>query len=176
MLAFAFATMFFAVLGALPFLPRGKGAAILILGGMALLAFSLCWSMLVLRSARSTLRIQARTRNHPRQTPRPTAAKTPSLVMGIRVPWLGTLLATAVRSGLGEPEIIGVEPNRQVLRLDNCRGCRGRQKSSGCERERADLERVIRSLSPNAEVTETACNLGRKGACNFELRTGANAR
>ena len=170
------AELLLAVMGALPFLPRGKGAAILIMGGMALLAFSLCWSMLVLRTARSTLRSQARARGSPRQAPSPPAGHTPGPVMGIRVPWLGTVLATAVRSGIGEPQITRLETNRQVLRLDNCRACRGRRGAPGCERERAALERVLCAMSPHAEVTEIACNTDRKGACTFELWTGAQRR
>ena len=92
-----------------------------------------------------------------------------------RAPWMGTLMATAVRAGLGQPELVGSEAVRHMLLLEHCRSCRGRRRGSGCEDERGTLEQVLRAFAPQGRVVEMSCNAGRRGACTFEIRTGVRS-
>lgn len=158
---------------ALPFLPRGKGALILILGGMAVLVVSLLWSSLVPRSA--GVRGRASSRAHaffaPASAPPSRApAMTPSQSVP---PWIAGVIELANREGLGRAALIMDGEARPVLRLSNCRTCQRRGTALGCEHERVTLERLVRTFMASGRVLEVSCNADRRGTCTFELHTGA---
>lgn len=182
MLREAFDLVLAGVFGAIPFLPRGKGALILIFGGMAVLTFSLLWSsVLHRRSAAIEPDVQDTTSTRPtRGSLSIRLAETPPPPLGVppdtRVAWLRTVMATAARAGLGQAELVQSESLRHVVLLTNCRACRGRRRGSGCEHERRLLEQIMRTFAPQGRVVELTCNAGRRGACTFELRSGAPAK
>lgn len=169
------------IFGARPFLPHGKGALILILGGMVVLCFSLLWSFLTparrgpFPARPSSGRVVSGA--HPGRalaTP-PPASPVAVAVAYQGTPWIRAVLATAGRAGLGRAELRLSGPGRHVIVLSNCRSCRGRRRGFGCEHERGMLEHVMRAFAPHGRVVETACNSASTGACTFELRPGATA-
>lgn len=182
MLRLSFSAALGSALAALPFLPRGKGALILILGGIMILALSLFWSLFRPRRGQATQ--QGKTQ------PREQAARLDSSAPGpwadaparfgaalqFGASWVGALMVTAARAGLGRPELLTSDPLRHVLLLADCRSCRRPRRGSGCEYERDALERVMRAFEPNGRVIELVCNQHRGGACTFELRPGATAQ
>src|ERR1041385_7247303 len=103
----AVSSMFGPVLAVLPFLPRGKGALILILGGMVVLTISLLWSFIVPRRLWT-----------PESTPPipfaggdASGASAPSgrsraLQRGPAPDWVRSVISTTIRAGLGRPTLV----------------------------------------------------------------------
>lgn len=169
-----------ALLGAFSFLPRGKGALILILGGMVVLTFSLLLSSFVRRRSADDMEGRSGSRKaRPARNSfatRPVAPAAGGISSPAPEPWMRAVMATASRAGLGRPELLESEPLRHVVFLADCRACRGRRRGSGCEHERSILERVMRTFAPQGRVVELTCNADRRGGCTFELRPGAFAQ
>ncbi len=168
-----------AVFAALPFLPRGKGALILMLGGMLVLTFSLLWSFVTPRR-QGAQGLQTGTRVIPNVLPgeflRPPGAPARDRVrFDAGTYWIRSVLSTAARAGLGRPELVQSGPGRHVIRLSNCRSCHERRRGAGCEEERGTLEQVMQTFAPRGRVVELSCSVGTPIACTFELRPGVPA-
>lgn len=169
-----------AVFAATPFLPRGKGALILMLGGMLVLTFSLLWSFIVprrpgvqpLRSGTRIIPSAARGQTFLKPQASPSKA---SVFLDAGAYWIRSILSTAARAGLGRPELLHSEPLRHVIRLYNCRSCVERRRGVGCEHERRTLEQVMQAFAPRGRVVELSCNAGNPVSCTFELRPGRPA-
>src|SRR5437899_188833 len=93
---------------ALPYLPRGKGALILILGGMVVLTFALFWSFIVPR------RHGTPESTPPRPLIRATAhgpdgslsPREEGVLRGVKDNWVRAVIAASIRAGLGRPELV----------------------------------------------------------------------
>lgn len=170
-----------AVLGALPFLPMGKGALILIAGGGVVMAFSLVWSLFSRRADPASIAAHA-PRRRPRIMPRRTVAPAnhaPWLVSHSQAlppveRWMTSVMSNVARQGLGRPRLVSAEPGHQVLFMVGCRSCSDRRPdATGCDRERAVLEEELRAFAPTGRVVETRCDETRtQGGCTFDLWTG----
>lgn len=168
----------FDVLGAVPFLPRGKGALILILGGLAALVLSLLWSVVAPRSHHRVAPRATGSRPKVRIAPRGLATRAAAARNAEQVHmdpgafWVRTVMSTAAHAGLGRPALVESEPGRHTILLTDCCTCRNRRRGHGCERERGILERAMKSFAPRGRAVELACNTGRRGSCTFVLLPG----
>ena len=132
-------------LAALPFLPRGKGALILILGGLVVLPFSLLWSRISSKNPRFV-----------------------EWVAGIEdgAARLGLGPCTIVAADMARCVV-------SLAACPTCR--QNRRHAGPCERERRGLELAAKMLAPRATVVEVACNPSGQGACTFEIQRGRSA-
>lgn len=169
-----------AVFAALPFLPRGKGALILMLGGMLVLTFSLLWSFITprrqvmqpVRNGTRTVQPVPRGEAFPQTPGAPPRSR---VLFDTGTYWIRSVLSTAARAGLGRPELVQSGPDRHVIRLSNCKSCHERRRGPGCELERRTLEQVMQTFAPRGRVVELSCNAGTPISCTFELRPGVPA-
>ena len=142
------------LLAGIPFLPAGKGALILILGGLAVLPFSLLWS-------------------------RARAPPAPVLVGPRDAQWATGLQDVMTKAGVGPCRVLAVDAQRCIVSLASCGTChRARliqRRPHGCEAERRALQKGARPLVPAAVVREIACDPLGQGACTFEVRRGSAA-
>lgn len=171
----------FDAVAALPFLPRGKGALILILGGMAALALALLWSFLGPRPHRDRTSRPTRSRPmvgvaHGGLVARAVATRDANqAIMDPGAPWVRTVISTAVHAELGKPKLIQSEPGRHTIHLSNCRTCRTRRRGHGCEQERGILERAVKTFAPRGRVVEVKCSTDPRGSCTFVLLPGVRS-
>lgn len=171
----------FHVLGAAPFLPQGKGALILILGGMATLALALLWSFFGPRPHRGAMLRPTRSRPmigvaHGGLVTRTVAARGANpTIMDSGAPWVRTVMSTAVHAELGKPALVHSESGRHTIQLSNCRTCRTRRRGNGCEHERGILERAVKTFAPRGRVVELTCNSDPRGTCTFVLLPGVRS-
>lgn len=147
---------------ALPFLPVGRGALILILGGVSTLSLSLI--LLLVRPRRI-----------------PDGAKQPSGGAGrmaglvertLRGPlkvkpgsWHHALQVRAAAGGIRNLNFQVAEGNHCLVLVEGCVSCR--RGRNGCDRERRTIERAIRVLHRRARVVEVSCRLSNKPQCAF---------
>lgn len=171
-------------------LPMGKGALILVFGGLFALASSLFLAMFSPRpqpagaphragaqevrfTSASTAAVQDRPRTQGRGRGRGRPRPRPMASSGR--PWHDTLSEETRRCGYGQAEIVASGGGIWRIRLTACRSCRTRTVRSsreGCRSERRTIERVVRDVMPKAEVFETTCRSRLQDACIFEVRAG----
>lgn len=168
--------------GAVPFLPAGKGALILVLGGFVMLGLALLAALFAPRP--TSLPVPLR-RNLIRQTApvsfmsaTPPAQPQGLVRAGANAPngWAWAFERAAEQLPMGQGHVVDADGARCVYVLDRCASCvrhtRGRH---GCERERNALQRAIQRLEPRALVSETACDVNGRATCTFEIRRNATA-
>jgi hypothetical protein len=182
------------VLGVLPFLPPGRGALILMLGGLVVLPVSLLMSRIGARPVKAQPRhaplefvavpaapaaqaaqwqpveLQA----HPAQAA-PVAQATQALPPHVAHhavqarPWGGTGLERAIRQAVGGTHLLLAEPGRYVVRLGRCDSCA--RHLHACEAERAALQQAVAAYLRDPHVAEVACGrLDRRTTCTFDIR------
>ncbi len=167
-------------LAAVPFLPNGKGALILILGGLAMLAFSLFIARLSSGPVPpSTFGLVAQRRSNvaPVVFRAITGPKTDEQNVGtateISPPgaeWVAGLEASVERLRLGRGRILRTDSDRCLFFLADCKTCRNRRAGEhGCDRERKLIEGAVRRVASRARVTEMSCDSSGQGACTFEI-------
>jgi hypothetical protein len=173
------------VLEALPFLPAGRGALILILGGLLVLPIALLFSRGGPRP-RPEMAFVPMARPHPPARPAQQAPPTyPAQPTHLAQPaqpvqpapqpavpqgrgWAGTGLERALRQAVGWTELVAAEPGRYLVRLGHCGSCaRG---APACVEERGALERAVQPYLRHAQVAEQACAQAGGRACTFEIR------
>jgi hypothetical protein len=183
-----------AALAELPFLPPGRGALILILGGLMVLPVSLLLSRPGARPAqagegRSFLSVPPASRSpaspyasfadlSTSATADPSSATEEWPIPWQPVdspgpggrPWAGTGLERAIRKAVGWTQLLSVEPGHYVVRLGRCDSCL--RHTPGCERERAALEGAVRPYLLEARVAERSCAQRDRRAqpCTFDIR------
>lgn len=161
---------------ALPFLPRGKGATILLLGGLAVLCSSLLWSLARPRgrpSAGSSGRWGNAGLAAIRSLPSPTRLGSPSGDAKQQPRWLRAVMSDASRQGMAGIRLVQAGRNHAVLRPLACASCRlGSRPMHGCERERSILDRLLAAHARGGRVVEVACSATGRTPCSFELRAG----
>lgn len=168
------------VLAALPALPHGKGASILILGGLLMLTVALVWSML-----QPTVLPASHDAPGDRRQHRPVAqtAPQPSGAMP-HVDWnapqathrLEPLLEAARQRGIGRMTVLATWPGRSLVRLDECPSCR-RHANPGkeCREAARMLREAAQQLGDQVTTEERRCRSRGHGACVFEVAWGGNA-
>jgi hypothetical protein len=160
------------VLALLPFLPAGRGALILIFGGLLVLPLSLLMSGAPRRPAPAQPILFT-----PTAAPAPPIppATSPSVALPVPVafpasprPWAGTGLERAIRRAVGATQLLAAAPGHYVVRLGRCDSCN--RRLAGCERERAALARAVAPYLQQAQVAERACaQRGRREPCTFDI-------
>ncbi|MCA1811723.1 MAG: hypothetical protein LC623_06895 [Halobacteriales archaeon] len=184
------------VLGVLPFLPPGRGALILMLGGLVVLPVSLLMSRMGARPVKAQPRhaplefvavpaapppVQA-AQWQPVEAPAQPAHAAPvaqaAQALHPRVahhaaqaarPWGGTGLERALRQAVGGTHLLLAEPGRYVVRLGRCDSCA--RHLHACEAERAALQQAVAAYLRDPHVAEVACGrLDRRTTCTFDIR------
>lgn len=173
-----------AATAALPFLPRGKGALILILGGLAMLAVSLLSARFssgrvrLIPAATSTqgyrvgqppahtMATQTAARRHTRAVASAATVHLPAWVAGIE--------GQVERMQLGQGHVVRADADHCVVELAGCGSCRTRRRGAprGCAEERRSIEQAVAVRAPWARVTEVACDAAGDGSCTFEIVRG----
>lgn len=176
---------------AAPFLPTGRGALILILGGLMMLPIALFMSRMGAPHAP-----QGRPARQPRRAGDPNAplafvpvapipapatapqawpAATPRWQEAWATPatparpWAGTGLERALRQAVGGTHLLASAPGHYVVRLDACTSCA--RHAYGCAGERMAIERAVAPYLRDAVVAERACHQqDRRLACTFDIR------
>ncbi|MEA3137757.1 MAG: hypothetical protein QOJ26_1071 [Thermoplasmata archaeon] len=134
------------VLAALPFLPRGKGSLILILGGLAILPAALLLSRASSGTQRWVAGLEQTAVGLGLGPCRVLAADLHKCVV------LLTACPTCTGSGRG-------------------RGSHG----GPCVREQQALQLAIGPRAPGSRVVEIACNKAGRGACSFVIHRGRSS-
>jgi hypothetical protein len=176
------------LLEVLPFLPPGRGALILILGGLIVLPFSLLMSRVGAGRAAShaprvpqpilapyyqegsSMRALAVPKpNGSREAANPVAfAEVPHMQTQAR-PWQGTAMERALRIAVGATHLLAASPGHYVVSLGRCESCA--RRLSGCGLERGAIERAMEPYLRRVQVTERACGQrSRRTACTFDIR------
>ncbi|MES2154724.1 MAG: hypothetical protein V4510_06265 [bacterium] len=172
------------VIAAIPFLPAGKGALILILGGLAMLTVCVLFARFhagpqaahdqsgQARMASPPPRRNARPQGATVRRVAPTAPLPPSpATPGVVPRWVAGLERAAAVMHLGAGRIVSADDDRCLFLLSGCGSCRmGRKGGHGCDRERKAIGRALRSQAPRVHVSEASCNASGAGACSFEIR------
>lgn len=150
------------VLQALPFLPAGRGALILILGGLVVLPLSL-----LLSGPGKTAVVPANGRPRPAHASPARASAPAGRPQGARG-WVGTGLERALRQAVGWTELLEAAPGHYVVRLGRCGSCAAR--APACETERSALEGAVGPYLRGARVAESACVQWGGRGCTFDIR------
>lgn len=171
------------VLADVPFLPAGKGALILMLGGLAMLTFCLLFARFSSAHAPPVMGNSAQANRNARRPKaaaaapvvfRPTSAPVaPSAAVGNTsgAEWVAGLERAIELMHLGRGRILSADADRCAFFLSACGSCRrGSKGVRGCERERKAIERALRAQAPRVHVSEVACNPSGQGACSFDIR------
>lgn len=158
------------------FLPLGKGAVILMLGGFLMLMITLLWSLMMPRPGPvgTGPRQVATGRAPPRAMFGPGGGAVATRPVA-RPRWLVSVDTAARRARLGHVEVVGSSAGRPRLRLTECQSCRGRGSIEGCTAERDVIGRAVVVTEPEATVVEVSCRAHDGETCVFEVRTGAEA-
>lgn len=173
------------------FLPTGKGALILILGGLVMLAVTAILARVMAgppappapsRTDRTAVvrRKPSRPRSRPPSTGRAGAGastRKPGASTRKRgAQWADGLERAVQAKHRGAGRVTSADRTRCFFVLDDCRSCRHhRKRRDGCERERASIQKAVQGLAPRARVVEKSCNPARKGVCIFEIRRHVRA-
>jgi hypothetical protein len=179
-------------LAVLPFLPAGRGALILILGGLLVLPVSLLMSRVGLRPLSASLQsvqvagtagggsglgastvVPAAFIDVTGQVPYHGAgAHAPARPMPPRVAtgWSGSAMEHSLRQAVGGTQLVWAAPGHYVVRLGRCNSCA--RRLAGCEGERAAIERTMGQFLRSVRVLERTCGQRQRGGCTFEI-TGA---
>lgn len=183
--------LLWSVLSVLPFLPPGRGALILILGGLIVLPFSLLMSRVGAARATSAHGGGSQSILTPYY-----AASGPQQSMAMRErqdahavsdrqgwqpvafhespqpqarPWQGTAMERALRIAVGATQLVAATPGHYVVRLGRCDSCA--RRLAGCGRERGAIELAMTPYLRQVRVTETLCSQRqRRASCTFEIR------
>lgn len=185
-------------MASLPALPLGKGALILIVGGIFAASISLVWTLMMPRetSMRASAQIswphtqrhagtarpvpmrhRQRVSGRAAAQPRPRA---PPRARGRRgrarfpagIAWLGQVSMVTEQRGLGEVEPVAVwDDDHCQVRLTECRSCKGGGTTGGCEAERQIIEGEVERYVAHPHVVEVDCQAQDGGSCVFDVRT-----
>ena len=160
---------------ALPALPLGKGAVILILGGLVALVLSLAWSLLSPRAAAAPHVARAFSGHAAALAANGSMAAAHIVRVGapaVELPtWLERVSDATLHMGFGNLRIVGADGASFLVTLTACRSChRQGNGSAGCALEARSLERAVRVFAPHAVASEVRCHDRGQGLCVFELR------
>jgi hypothetical protein len=140
------------VLQVLPFLPPGRGALILILGGLLVLPVSLLMSRVGSRSGQAVAPL----------------AFIPVAAPPAARPWAGTGIERAIRQAVGGTQLLSAAPGHYVVQLNRCDSCI--RRVPGCGHERDAIERAVAPYLAAARVSERLCaQERRRAACTFDI-------
>lgn len=167
----------------LPFLPQGKGATILILGGILVVAFAFVLSLFSGRAEPSAGRrstyagVSAVARGH---APRLEQARTAPLPVhqapdsdDAYLGWARPVVRAASSAGIGPMTVLNADPERVVVRLDGCGSCqRGIHRGNGCVGELSVMVTAVVDTRTSARVEEVMCHQWGHGVCVFEIDRG----
>ena len=150
-------------------LPPGKGALILILGGLVVLGLVLLFVRFGSASAHEA------PRGHPRSEARSFVATLQGPKAFRAVPhWVSGLDGELDRRHLGHGRLLLADAGRCVIQLEGCASCRtAGSRMHACERERSAIEALVRAGAPGARVSEIACDVAGQGRCTFEIFRGS---
>lgn len=143
------------------FLPRGRGALILMFGGLAMLALALAGSIATRKqrtNAAATLR-EAPPRA-PSVAPRPTRPPARKEAQWVQ----------KARTAVGGFKIVSTTGERALVALTKCPDCAIDAEVKRC----GNALRLLSSAAPeHVAVTEVACRRNRAAECRFEFRRRA---
>lgn len=151
-------------LAASPMLPPGRGGLILILGGLAMLAFALFVLFVTPRSLPDGSRVSSG-----------AAGQAAALAFGARrrfassTPrrWHTLLCSLVAKKGLDRVELWHTDRRGCIVAVSGCQSCQRRKRQ--CRRERRVLLRAARRMVRSAEVREVCCRVEGKPVCAFEV-------
>lgn len=169
-----------------------EGPVVLILGGAAMLAVSLFLSLATqrrnprprgirktnhvptsdprLRSPETTTRDR---RRRPKRRVASESAKPSKKPPGRdQRTWLPAVTRAAEKARLGTPLPLRTPRGRHGIQLTHCQTCLHGPQQTGCDREARILKDALRTVVPNGDVVELACNVGGPGSCRFEILVG----
>ncbi|MHB8632904.1 MAG: hypothetical protein ACYDBQ_02890 [Thermoplasmatota archaeon] len=147
-----------------PFLPVGKGALILILGGLLMLAFSF-----VMGTGSRTVPPSRATPGRP--APRAALLVPPPSRPPAATNWVGSALERALRVEVGPTTASAPGSGSLVVVVEDCLSCtsRIRRRGGGCPGEASAIERAVRLTYRKATALEIACRASGAPRCSFEL-------
>lgn len=162
-------------IAALPFLPRGKGATILILGGILVLGLAFLLTLFSPGRANGSRASRSAHNGAATALAVPIVVRGPSAALNDkRLGWSGPLIRGVAHAGVQGMTILAVEPERVVVRLDRCRTCeRQSSRRLQCEPERRLFVRMGRATGQHVEVAELLCRQQGQGTCVFEIDRGS---
>lgn len=155
------------------FLPPGKGASILIIGGIGMLAFSLAAALRVPQGqptgsppASTTFRrpaSHAAGRDDLVQFTAAQADQTPELA------WFQAVQRAASEAGFGSAALLQDGSGRRVVAIHGCHAPGPDGDGSNCNRAREVIQGAVGSKLPNSRVATVRCNARNRRPCVFEI-------
>lgn len=161
------------------FLPAGKGASILILGGIAMVVISLSIALYVSPRAthkgpgRSTESDRAGSGTNGTGEPRPRFSAAHAGPMP-EPAWLERLRETIAQKNLGEVVLLSERSGRRAVAIPACSGPEARQGAPTCDHAHKLIQAELRAVEPQGRVLAVSCKAQGGQACVFEIRTGGS--
>lgn len=159
------------------FLPAGKGASILILGGIAMVVISLSIALYI--SPRATLKGSPPSTGTGRSGPgadgtgeawaRFSAAHADPMPDPA---WLEGLRKIVAQSNLGEVVLLSERSGRRAVAIPSCSGPDARQGAPTCHHAGQLIRTGLQAVEPQGRVVPVSCKAQGGQACVFEIRTG----
>lgn len=158
------------------FLPAGRGASILVLGGIAVVLISLTIALAInplkLTGSRSSSETDGAGSDadgpggsfarfssaHPDPGPAPA--------------WLDSLREVADKGELGKVVLLSERSGRQAICISPCSGSEARRGAPTCDQAHELIWTAVRAVEPQARVVPVSCKAEGDHACVFEVRTG----
>lgn len=156
------------------FLPAGRGASILILGGIAVAAISLTIALYV-SPAKPKGSGTATGRSGPAAdgTGDPWARFSSAHADPTPDPaWLEGVRKVAAQSDLGEVVLLSERSGRQAVALPACSGPAAAHDGPTCDHAGELIRAGVRAVEPGGTVVAVSCAAQGAQACVFEIRTG----
>lgn len=158
------------------FLPAGRGASILILGGIAMAAISLGIALYLPREELRGSEASTATGGPGSGTDatggswaRFSAARADPT----RDPaWLEGLRDVAAQTDLGEVVLLSERSGRRAVAIPACSGSDAPQDAPPCDHARELIRTGVRTVEPQGQVVAVSCKAQGAQACVFEIRTG----
>ncbi len=161
------------------FLPAGKGASILILGGIAMVVISL--SIALYRPAAKhrppgSSWEAARSGTGPNGAGGSWARFSSAHAAPVPDPaWLTGLRKALAKSEVGELVLLSEPSGRRAVALPACSGSEARQGGPTCDRAHELILSGLRAVEPEGRVVAVSCKAEGGQACVFEIRIGGTA-